>query len=52
MEVLGKLPLGALSGVLAHAMGYPSLYALAAGLSLGFIALAAALHRPLTRELA
>jgi MFS transporter, PAT family, beta-lactamase induction signal transducer AmpG len=52
VEVLGKLPLGALSGLITRAIGYPSLYALAAGLSLAFIALAAALYRPLTRELA
>jgi PAT family beta-lactamase induction signal transducer AmpG len=52
VEVLGKLPLGALSGVITRAIGYPSLYALAALLSLLFIALAGALYRPLSREYA
>ncbi|MET0284877.1 MAG: MFS transporter [Polyangiales bacterium] len=52
VEVLGKLPLGALSGVITRAIGYPSLYALAAMLSVLFIALAGALYRPLSREYA
>jgi PAT family beta-lactamase induction signal transducer AmpG len=52
VEVLGKAPLGVLSGVITQAIGYPSLFALAAALSLGFLVLAGALHRPLARELA
>ncbi|HEX5660809.1 MAG TPA: MFS transporter [Polyangiales bacterium] len=52
VEVLGKMWLGTLSGVITRAIGYASLYALAAALSVAFIALAAALYRPLTRELA
>lgn len=50
VEVLGKTPAGALSGVIARAVGYPGLFAIAVALSLAFIALALALHRPLARE--
>jgi MFS family permease len=52
VEVLGKAPLGIFSGKIAHAAGYPALFATAAGLSLAFIALSGALYKPLTRELA
>ncbi len=52
VEVLGKMPLGTLSGMVAQAIGYSSLYALAAGCSLAFIALAATLYRPLKGEVA
>lgn len=52
VEVLGKAPLGALSGMITETIGYPSLFALAVLLSLGFLVLAGALYRPLTREVA
>jgi PAT family beta-lactamase induction signal transducer AmpG len=45
LEVFGKLPLGALSGVLAAALGYPSLFALSTGLCVAFAVLAFALRK-------
>lgn len=42
LEVWGKVPLSTLSGVIADALGYPALYAIATALCVGFIALAAA----------
>lgn len=47
VEVLGKAPLGALSGLITQSIGYPQLFALGTALSLAFIALAFALRRPL-----
>jgi MFS transporter, PAT family, beta-lactamase induction signal transducer AmpG len=47
VEVLGKVSLGAFSGVITRAIGYPQLFALGSALSVAFIALAFALRRPL-----
>lgn len=47
LEVFGKLPASALSGVIAAELGYESLFALATVLSLAFALLARALARPL-----
>jgi PAT family beta-lactamase induction signal transducer AmpG len=44
LEVWGKLPAGALSGVLAQRIGYPSLFALATGLCVAFSALVGAVR--------
>jgi PAT family beta-lactamase induction signal transducer AmpG len=48
LEVWGKLPLAALSGVLATLLGYPGLFALATGLCLAFTGLVLALRPRLT----
>lgn len=47
LEVLGKLPLTAVSGIVAARFGYEALFAMGTGLCLGFSALARALERRL-----
>jgi hypothetical protein len=46
VEVLGKTPAGWLSGVLAEAIGYVGVFAIATALSAAFVPLLAALRRP------
>jgi MFS family permease len=48
LELWGKLPFGALSGVLAARLGYEALFALGTGLSLAFVLVARALRTRLS----
>ena len=52
VEVWGKLPAGALSGFVAQATSYSTLFAIATALSFAFLALLVPIARPRARPVA